>query len=203
MKSWHVRYGASFQLPQKVSEQCQVNNDHQAPLALPCLHQRNFLPPPDSVFGCQDIWEVQWEKMVAYAWALQFWAEKADMPTGGKPCLLAGSIVELWEETKSYVSFSNEDVFSGVALPEKPPVIPPKEAMPKGTKPTLANPSVKEATMDIAMESTSGKKPLNQFPGWEKVLHPSRPVVAIRQIPPPLRDLKLRPHSQSLGERLV
>ena len=58
--------------------------------------------------------------MVAYAWALQFWAEKADLPTGGKPCLLAGSILELQEEMKCYISFSDEDVFSGMALLEDP-----------------------------------------------------------------------------------
>ena len=140
---------------------------------------------------------------MAYAWALQFWAEKGDPPTGGKPHLLAGSIVELWEEMKCYISFSDEDVFSGMALLEEPPVIPSEEAMPKGTQPTLANPLVKEATMDIAMESTPEKKPLNQFPGWEKELHPSRPIAAARQIPSLLRGPKPRPHSQSLGERLV
>ena len=83
------------------------------------------------------------------------------------------------------------------------PVIPPEEATPKGTQPTLADPPVKEATVDIAMESTAEKKPLNQFPGWEKVLHPSRPIVAARQIPPLLRGLKPRSCNWSLGERLV
>ena len=69
--------------------------------------------------------------MVAYAWALQFWVEKADSPTGGKPGLLVGSIVELREEMKCYASFSDEDVFNGVALLEEIPINPPKEALPK------------------------------------------------------------------------
>ena len=73
--------------------------------------------------------------MVAYTQGLQFWVEKANPPTRGKPCLLAGSVVELWEEMKCYISFSDEDVFSGIALPEEPPIIPPKEATPKGTQP--------------------------------------------------------------------
>ena len=77
-----------------------------------------------------------------------------------------------------------------MALPEEPPVIPPEEAVPEGTWPTLADPPVKEATVDIAMESTAEKKPLNQFPGWEKVLHPSRPIVTTRQIPPLSRGPK-------------
>ena len=119
---------ASFWLPKRASEWCWVKNDHQAPPAMLCLHQKNFLPLPDSIFACQDIWEIQHEKMVACAQALQFWVEKADLPTGGKPCLLVGSIVELQEEMRCYISFSDEDVFDGVALPEEIPIITPKEA---------------------------------------------------------------------------
>ena len=141
--------------------------------------------------------------MVAYAWALHFWVEKADLPTGGKPYLLVGSIVELWEEMKCYISFSDEDVFNGIALLEEPPIILPKEATPGGIQPTLANPPMKEATLDVTMEPPAEEKPPNHFPGWEKVLHPSRPIVATGQIPPLLRGPKQRPHSQSSGERLV
>ena len=53
---------------------------------------------------------------MAYAWALQFWVEKVNLPAGGKPCLLVGSVIELWEEIKCYLSFSNEDVFSSMVL---------------------------------------------------------------------------------------
>ena len=104
---------------------------------------------------------------------------------------------------RCFVSFSDEDVFSGVALLEESPTTPPKEATPVGTQPTLADSPIKEITVDITMEITAEKKPLNQFPGWEKVLHPSRPVVAARQITPLSRDPKQRLCSQSLGERLV
>ena len=76
------------------------------------------------------------------------------------------------------------NVFNDVALLEEPPIIPPKEATPKGAQPTPADPTVKEATMDITMKPTAEKKPPNQFHGWEKVLHPSRPMVSARQIPP-------------------
>ena len=142
-----------------------MENDHQAPPAPPCLCWKNFLLPPDSIFACQDIWEIQLEKMVAYTWALQFWVEKADLPTGGKPCLLAGSIVELWEEMKCCISFSDEDVFNGVALLEETSIIPPKEATPESAQPTLADTPVKEATMDRTMEPTAEKRPPNKFPG--------------------------------------
>ena len=141
--------------------------------------------------------------MVAYTWDLQFWEEKADSPTGGKPCLLVGSIVDLWEEMKCYVSFSDEDVFNGIALLEETPIITPKEATTKSAPPTLANPPVKEATVDTTMEPAVEKRPPNKFPDWEIVPHPSRPIVATGQIPPLLRGPRQRSHSQSLGEGLV
>ena len=73
---------------------------------------------------------------------------------------------------KCYLSFSDEDVFKGVALLEEGPILPPKEVTPKGAQPTPANIPMKEAAMDTTMEPTVEKRPLNKFPGWEKVLHP-------------------------------
>ena len=128
--------------------------------------------------------------MVVYAKTLQFWAEKANLPTEGQPCLLAGSIVEFREEMKCYVSFTDEDVFSGVALPEESPVTQTKEATLRVPQPAQADSPIKKATADVTMEQTREKKPPNQFPGWEKVLHPSRLVVVTGQIPPPSRGSK-------------
>ena len=175
---------ASFQLLKRASEQCQVKNKHQTPPAPPCLCWKNFLPPPDSIFACWDIQEIQCEKMVAYTQALQFWAEKVNPPTGGKPCLLAGNVIELWEEMECYLSFSNEDVFKGVALPEETPIIPFKEVIPQSAQPTPAGTPMKEATIEKTMELATEKRPPNKFPCWEKVLHPSRPIVTTGQIPP-------------------
>ena len=180
----------SFQLLKRVSEQHWVENDRQAPPALLGLHWKNFLPLPDSIFACWDIQDIRCEKMVAYAWALQFWAEKVNLPTEGKPHLLVGSIIELQEEMKCNLSFSDEDVFKDVALSEETPIIPPEEVTPQGTQPTPTSTPVKEATADMTMEPAAKKRPLNKFPGWEKVLHPSRPVVATGQIPPLSRGLR-------------
>ena len=68
---------------------------------------------------------------------------------------------------------------------------------------TLANTPVTEATVNTTLEPTVEKRPLNKFPGWEQVLHPSRPVVATGQIPPLSRSPRQRPCSRSLGEGLV
>ena len=153
-------------------------------------------------FICQDIRELQQEKMVAYAQALQFWAEKANLPTQGQPYLLVGSIVELREEMKCYISFPDEAVFSGVALPEEPSITQSKEA-PESAQPMQTDSPVEEAVMKVTEELTKKEQSPNQFPGWREVIHPSRPVVAARQIPPILQGSKQRSHSRSSRERMV
>ena len=91
--AWKV--WASLKLPQQISEQHGMENYNQAPLALLCIWQKDFLPQHDSKFTCWDIRESQLEKTVAYTQALQFWMEKANLPTLGQPRLLAVSILEL------------------------------------------------------------------------------------------------------------
>ena len=118
-------------------------------------------------------------KVVAYARALQHWAEKIDLPAGGRPCLLAKSVKELREEVKCYLSFSNEEVFQGVALPKKEDdqsLETPSTNVPK----TPCAP-------ELAMERRGPK-----FLGWEKILHPSQPVVATGEISQPSRSLRPR-----------
>ena len=72
-----------------------------------------------SIYACRDIREIPGEKVVAYARALQHGAEENNPPAGGGPRLLAESVLELREEVKWYLSFTDEEVFWGVALPEK------------------------------------------------------------------------------------
>ena len=104
---------------------------------------------------------------------------------------------------KCYISFSNEDVFSDMALLEEPPVIPPKEAMPKGTQPTLANAPVKEATVDICMESTAERKLPNPVFWLGEGAIPLQTCICHQADSPSIERPKTRPHSQSFGERLV
>ena len=69
--------------------------------------------------------------MVAYVKALQFWAEKANLPTQGQPHLLVGSVVELREEMKHYIFFPDAAIFNGMALLEEPLTTQPEEATPR------------------------------------------------------------------------
>ena len=91
---------ASFKLPRWLQELDAERATLQAPPALPCLHQQRFMLQANSIFASWDIREVPREKVVVYARALQYWTEQNDLPTGGKPHLLAESVLELREEVK-------------------------------------------------------------------------------------------------------
>ena len=120
---------------------------------------------------------------MAYAQALQFWVEKANLPTEGQPCLLVGSLVEVREKMKYYVSFLDEAIFSGMVLLEEP-LTTSRGSHPQGAQPMQTDSPVEEVITKITKELTKKEQPPNQFPGWREVLHPSRQVVATRQIPP-------------------
>ena len=151
---------ASFWLPQQMQELGMREANLQAPPMPPCLCWQRFMPLAKSIYACRDIREIPWEKVVAYARALQHWAEEINLPAGGGPHLLAESMKELREEVKWYLSFSDEEVFWGVALPKKEEDQSPKTLSANVPK----APCVPESTME--------RRSL-KFLGWEKVLHPS------------------------------
>ena len=103
---------------------------------------------------------------------------------------MAESMKELREGLKCYLSFSNEEVFKGLALLETSAVLV-KEAIPQSTGMTPASTTkggaIVRVTKEPAMEKRSPK-----FLRWEKVLHPSQPVVAAGQIPHPSGCQRLR-----------
>ena len=74
---------ASFEIPQVRSKAQDVENDYSAPLAPKSICQKEFLPPLNPMFPCQDIREGQSQKTLAYAQALQYWAEKSNLPMPG------------------------------------------------------------------------------------------------------------------------
>ena len=91
-------------------------------------------------------------------------------------CLLAEEVKELREEVKWYLSFSDEEVFQGVVLPEKEEDQKPKTLSAK-------SPYVPESTKE-----RRGPK----FLGWEKGLHPFWPEMAAGEIPPTSKTSKPR-----------
>ena len=114
--AWKIQ--ASFEVPQQVSKLHDVENYYLAPPASPCLCWKDYLPPPNPQFPCQDIWEEQLEKTMAYAQALQFWVEKPNLPTPGQPYLLVGSVLELRAVMEPYISFPDDAILNGVTPPD-------------------------------------------------------------------------------------
>ena len=181
---------ASFGLPRQLEELGAGEATLQAPLAPPCLHRQKFMPPADLIFACRDIREIPREKVVAYARALQHWVEQNNPPAGGEPHLLAKSILGLREEVKWYLSFTNKEVFWGVALPEKEEEDSPQTGI-----------SMDKTKIDRAPEpALEGRAP--KLLGWEKVLHPSWPVVATGDIPQPTKTPKQNVGSSQLSQMI-
>ena len=215
---------ASFELPQRISEWHGVESYHQTPPALLCICQKDFLPQPDSNFACQDIRELQLENMVAYAQALQFWVEKANLPTQGQPHFLVGGTLELGEAMECYVSFPDDAVFGGMALQEESLTTQSEKTAPESAQPASTNSPIKESAVKVAeeeaspivrppeepitsqtpnKESTRREHSPNWFPRWREVLHPSRPFTATGQIPLISQSSKWRPCSKSSRERMA
>ena len=71
---------ASFQLPRWMHELDPKEAPFQAPPAPPCLHCWRFMPPVMSIYASQDIREIPMEKAIAYARALQHFAEQNNPP---------------------------------------------------------------------------------------------------------------------------
>ena len=167
---------ASFQLPQQIQELGMREANLQSPPAPPCLCWQRFMPPAQSINACRDIREIPGEKVVAYARALQHWAEEINLPAGGGPHLLAEGMKELREELKWYLSFPYEEVFWEVVLPEK------EEDQ---------NPKTLSADVPYVPESTMERRS-PKFLGWEKVLHPCQPLVVTGEISQPSKASKPR-----------
>ena len=126
-------------------------------------------------FASRDIREIPQEKTIAYAWALQHWAKQNSLPVRGKPHLLAESVLELRKEVDFYLSFTDEEVFQGVVLPKE-----------EGEGRPL-NPSIIDALVEHCTFKPMPEEKVLQYAGWEKVLHPSQPVVAAGETPWPMR----------------
>ena len=181
---------ASFGLPWWMQELGARETTLQAPPTPPCLCRQRFMLLAESIYACRDIREIPREKVVAYARALQHWVEENNLPAGGGPQLLAESVLELREEVKWYLSFTNEEVFWGVALPKKE-----EEESPE----TLSIADIPKAP--CAPEPAPERR-APKFLGWEKVLHPSWPVVATREIPQPSKTLRPKVGPSQLSQMI-
>ena len=68
----------------------------------------------DSHLPCQDYWMKQPWRTLAYAQALQYWTEKANLAVPNEPCCLAMCVHELRWHMKPYMTFIDHDIFEGL-----------------------------------------------------------------------------------------
>ena len=73
---------------------------------------------------------------------------------------------------RCYLSFSDEEVFKGVALPEETSAGPAEKAKPYNMAIMPASAPEVQAITKAAREPAVERKS-SKFPSWEKVLHPS------------------------------
>ena len=97
-----------------------------------------FLSDADSHLPYQDYWLKPPQKTLAYAQALQYWAEKANPPVPSEPHHLAMSMHELRWHMKRYTTFSDHDVFEGLMY-GLPGVEVEEANQPNPIKPPLAD----------------------------------------------------------------
>ena len=99
--------------------------------------------------------------------------------------------MELRREVKFYLSFTDEEVFRGVDLPKKEescPMVPTTDDVT-----TIADiPGTTNVPEVQPVPKPMPEKKAPKYARWEKVLHPSWPVLAAREICQPSTMLKLR-----------
>ena len=90
---------------------------------------------------------------------------------------------------KHYLSFLDREVFEGVTPLEGIPSSPVEEAEPPSMM-TVPSATSQEQAVKETLQKLVKERKCPKFPRWEKVLHPSQPVVVAGQPPQPSRSLE-------------
>ena len=104
----------SFEVPQERCKALKDPGDYSAPPGPKCIQRKMFLPVANSCLPCQDYWLKQLWRTLAYAQALQYWAEKVNPPVPDEPHHLAMCVHKLRWLMKPYMTFSDCDIFEGL-----------------------------------------------------------------------------------------
>ena len=121
---------ASFQVPKARCHMSKVDNNHSAPLTQHSLDRDQFLPLPDMQFSSQDFHLTQPQKTLAYVKALQYRAQKAQLPIPSKPCQLAESMLELQKKMGLLTMFTDKEVLDDVLPSNWMKITPSRSAEP-------------------------------------------------------------------------
>ena len=188
---------ALFQLPRQMHELEPKEAPFQAPPVPLCLHLWRFMLPVMSIYTSRDIREIPQEKVIMYARALQHFVEQNNPPKRNERCLLVESIMELRRGINFYLSFTDEEVFRGMDLPEKEesgPMVPATADITPVAN--IAGTTKVPEVQPILKPMPEKKAPM--YAGWEKVLHPSWLVLAAGEIPKPATMPKSKGRTRQL-----
>ena len=97
------------------------------------------------------------QKTLVYAQALQYWAEKANLPMLGQPCLLVRCVQELRWEMKPYMTLIDDTILEGVTPQQE---LQEGQTRESGPVETLTTPIPKDVKDTQAEES--GVPPISQ-----------------------------------------
>ena len=124
---------ASFEVPMVRYQARGGKNDYSTLPAPKCIGKDWFLPRLDPRMGSQDYHLGQPRKTLAYAKALQYWAEKVKPLLPSKSCQLAESILELRQAMEPLITFQDSEVLVGDTSPHGPEVCHTIWAHPMGS----------------------------------------------------------------------
>ena len=102
----------SFEIPGVRCETLRNHKEYTVPSVPKCIKWGMFLP---NNLPYQDVLLKSLQRTLAYAQALQYWAEKANPPVPSEPHLLAMSICKLRQCMRRYTKFHDHNVFEGLA----------------------------------------------------------------------------------------
>ena len=169
-----------------------VINDYSVPPAPKYINRKAFLLVLDPELPCQDYREGQPKKTLAYAKALQYWAEKANPPGPGKRHLSARCAQELRWAMRPFTTFSDCTVLEGatpnLGFPEEE-AAQPNTAL-KEKKP-MRPPTLLAAALTHKLAALAAG---HEHPSWMEV-HPWCPAASVGHISMSLGGL--RQHHQS------
>ena len=180
---------ASFEIPRVRCEALNVMNDYSMPPTPKCGEKKLFLLAPDPRFPCQDYHEKQPQKTLAYAQAVQYWAERANPPHPGETCCLVRSVQELRWAMKPFTTLSDHAILENAKSDQGAPKAELKGPAQSSTPPAMPTdePAIPTALL-VTTNNQKGTKS-SEYPNWSPI-HSSHPVATVGYVPLSLGNLR-------------
>ena len=160
---------------------------------------------PDEL-SYQDVQQQPFLLTITYAWGLQYWAEKLNLPESPDFCPLVESVIELREMVKEHIMFTNWDLFWGLGRVNPGAMsqwLQPslssfaRIVLPLGNKPSELDTGFTEATTQTASPDMSNVEPTGHIIPPDGTEEKNQYVLVITTL---IRQLNLGSVHGNLGE---